>query len=87
MTLASGRRRDQVHSWMFRSLKPKTGRKEVTVSPSPAFSVKNQLASNGLEVVQPVFIPALKPTLHHSLSGDMTCPIRAQILFAQVQMS
>ena len=34
MTLASGRRRGAVHAWTFKSLKHKTGWKEVTVAPS-----------------------------------------------------
>ena len=39
---------------------------------------KNQLASDGPEVVQPVVIPDLKPSLNHSMSEDMTlCPVRA----------
>ena len=70
MTLASGRR--------FRSLKHKTGWKEVTVSPSLVFLAKNGLASDGPEVVQPVVIPALKASLDHSMSEDMTlCLVRA----------
>ena len=78
MTLASGRRRDEVHAWTFRSLKHKTGWKEVTVSPSSAFLAKTQLASDGPEVVQLVVVPALKPSLDHSMREDMTlCPVRA----------
>ena len=60
------------------SLKHKTGWKEVTVSPSLVFVAKNQLASDGLEVVELVVIPALKPSLDHSMSEDMTlCLVRA----------
>ena len=78
MTLASGRSRGEVHAWTFRSLKHKTGWKEVTVSPSSVFLAKNQLASEGPEVVEPVVIPALKPSLDSSMSEDMTlCPVRA----------
>ena len=77
MTLASGRSQE-VHAWTFRSLKHKTGWKEVIVFPSSVFLAKNQLASDGPEVVQPVVIPALKPSLNHSMSEDMTlCPVRA----------
>ena len=76
MTFASGRRRGEVHSWTFRSLKHKTGWKEVTISPFSPFLDKNQLASDGPEVVQPVVIPALKP--HNSMKEHMTlCPVRA----------
>ena len=78
MTLASGRRRGEVHAWTFRSLKHKTGWKEVTVSPSSVFLAKNQLASDGPSIVQPVVIPALKPSLDQSLTEDMTlCPVRS----------
>ena len=47
MSLASGRRRGEVHAWTLRSLKHKTGWKEVTVAPSSLFLTKNQLASDG----------------------------------------
>ena len=78
MTLASGGRRGEVHAWTFKSLKHKTGWKEVTVAPSSVFLAKNQLASDGPSIVQLVVIPALKPTLDHSLSEDMTlCPVRS----------
>ena len=66
LTLAFGRRRGKVHAWTFKSLKHKTGWKEVTVAPSSDFLAKNQLASDGPSIVQPVVIPALKPTLDHS---------------------
>ena len=56
MTLALGRRRGEVHAWTFKSLKHKTGWKEVTVAPSSVFLSKNQLASDGPNVVQPVVI-------------------------------
>ena len=78
MTLASGRRRGEVHAWIFKSLKHKTGWKEVTVAPSLVFLAKNQVASDGPSIVQPVVIPALKPTLDHSLTENMTlCPTRS----------
>ena len=51
MTLASGRRRGEVHAWTFRSLKHKTGWKEIAMSPSSVFLVKNQLASDEPEVL------------------------------------
>ena len=41
MTLASGRRRGEVQTCTFRSLKHKTGWKEVTVSPSSVLLAKN----------------------------------------------
>ena len=78
MTLASGRRRGEVHAWTFKSLKHKTGWKEVTVAPSTVFLAKNQLALDGPSVVQSVVIPTLKPTLDQPLTEDMTlCPVRS----------
>ena len=46
MALASGKRRVEVHAWTFSSLRHKPHWKEVTISPSPAFLAKNQLASD-----------------------------------------
>ena len=63
MTLASGRRRGEVHTWTFKSLKHRTGWKKITVAPSSVFWQK---LSDGSDV-QRMVIPALKPSLHHSL--------------------
>ena len=69
MALASGKRREEVHAWTFSSLRR---------SPSPAFLAKNQLASEGPDLIRPIVIPALKPFLNSDLSDDMTlCPFRA----------
>ena len=78
MALASGKRRGEVHSWTYSSLRHKPQWKEVTISPSPAFLAKNQLASDGPDLLKPVVIPALKPFLSSDLTEDMTlCPVRA----------
>ena len=78
MALASGKRREEVHSWTYSSLRHKPQWKEVTISPSPAFLAKNQLASDGPDLLRPVIIPALKPFLSLDLTEDMTlCPVRA----------
>ena len=78
MALASGKRRGEVHAWTFSSLRHKPHWKEITISPSPAFLAKNQLASEGPDLIRPIVIPALKPFLSSDLSDDMTlCPIRA----------
>ena len=78
MALASGKRRGEVHAWTFSSLRHKPHWREVTISPSPAFLAKNQLASEGPDLIRPIVIPALKPFLSSDLSDDMTlCPIRA----------
>ena len=78
MALASGKRRGEVHAWTFSSLRHKPHWKEVTISPSPAFLAKNQLASDCPDSLKPVVIPALKPFLSSDLTEDMTlCPVRA----------
>ena len=78
MALASGKKRGEVHAWTFASLRHKPHWKEVTFSRSPAFLAKNQLASEGPDLIRPVVIPALKPFLSSDLSEDRTlCPIRA----------
>ena len=78
MALASGKRRGEVHAWTFSSLRHKPHWKEVTISPSPAFLAKNQLASDCPDSLKPVVIPALKPFLSSDLTEDITLsPVRA----------
>ena len=78
MCLASGKRRGEVHAWTFNSLRYRSNWSQVTVAPSPAFLSKNQLASDGPEVVKPVVIPALSPNLDSTLKEDKSlCPVRA----------
>ena len=78
MTLASGRRRGEVHTWTLKSLKHKTGWKEIMVSPSSVSLAKNQLASDGPHVVQSVVISGQKPTLQDNSIDIMTlCPVGA----------
>ena len=70
LALASGQRRSEIHAWTFDSFSRKRDWSEVTFSPSTAFIAKNQLASEGPLAIQPVVIPALKPTLGPSLVQD-----------------
>ena len=78
LTLASGKRRGEIHAWTFSSLSYKENWSQVTIAPSTAFLAKNQLASDGPTVIKPVFIPALKPHLDSSLTQDRSlCPVRA----------
>ena len=72
MALASGKRWGEVHSLTYSSLGHKPHWKEVTISPSPAFLAKNQLASDGPDLLKPVVILALKPFLSSDLTEDMT---------------
>ena len=78
LTLASGKRRGEIHAWTFSSLSYKESWSQVTIAPSTAFLAKNQLASDGPTVIKPVVIPALKPHLDSSLTQDRSlCPVRA----------
>ena len=82
MALASGKRHSEIHAWTFDSFSRKRDWSEVTFSPSTAFIAKNQLASEGPLAIQPVVIPALKPTLDPSLMQDKSlCPVRALIYY------
>ena len=78
LALASGKRHNEIHAWTFDSFCRKKDWSEVTFSPSTAFIAKIQLASEGPLAIQPVVIPALKPTLDPSLVQDRSlCPVRA----------
>ena len=78
LALASGKRRSEIHAWTSNSFSRNRDWSEVTFSPSTAFIAKNQLASEGPLAIQPVVIPALKPTLDPSLIQDRSlCPVRA----------
>ena len=70
LTLASGKRRGEIHAWTFSSLSYKENWSQVTFAPSTAFLAKNQLDSDGPTAIKPVVIPALKPHLDSSLIQD-----------------
>ena len=77
LALASGKRRE-IHAWTHSSVSSRRNWSEVTVSPSPAFLAKNQLASDGPDSIKPVVIPALTTMLDSSLVEDKSlCPVRA----------
>ena len=78
MALASGKRRSEIHAWVFKNIRNQADWSKVSMYPSPSFLSKNQLARDGPASVAPVVIPALAPTLDRSLREDRTlCPIRA----------
>ena len=70
LTLASGKRRSEIHAWTFDSSSTKRDWSEVTFSPSTAFIAKNQLASEGPLAIQQVVIPILD-------QDKSLCPVRA----------
>ena len=78
MALASGKRRSEIHAWVFKNIRNQADWCKVSMYPSPSFLAKNQLARDGPQSVAPVEIPALAPTLDRSLKEDRTlCPVRA----------
>ena len=78
LALPSGKRRSEIHAWTHSSVSSRRNWSEVTVSPSPAFLVKNQLASDGPDSIKAVVIPALTTILDSSLVKDKSlCPVRA----------
>ena len=78
LSLASGKRRSEIHAWTHSSVSSRRDWSQVTLAPSPNFLAKNQLASEGPESIKPVIIPALSNILDHSLVEDMSlCPVRA----------
>ena len=78
MALASGKRRSEIHAWVFKNIRTQADGSKVSMYPSPSFLSKNQLARDGPSSVAPVVIPALAPTLDRSLKEDRTlCPVRA----------
>ena len=46
-SLASGKRRSEIHAWTHSSVSSRRNWSEVTVFPSPAFLAKNQFALDG----------------------------------------
>ena len=59
LALSSGKRMSEIHAWIHSYISSRRNWSEVTVSPSPAFLAKNQLASDGPDSIKPVVIPAL----------------------------
>ena len=78
LALGSGKRRSEIHAWLYKNIRHQENWSQVSLYPSPSFLCKNQLARDGPASVAPVVIPALAPTLDKSLSDDKSlCPVRA----------
>ena len=74
LTLASGKRRSEVHAWTHSSLSYKENWSQVTLVPSLPFWQRISWPA----AIKPVVIPALKPQLDRSLAQDRSfCPVRA----------
>ena len=78
LALGSGKRRSEIHAWLYKNIRHQENWSQVSLYPSPSFLSKNQLARDGPDSVAPVVIPVLAPTLDRSLSEDRSlCPVRA----------
>ena len=78
LALGSGKRRSEIHAWLFKNIRHQENWTQVSFYPSPSFISKNQLAKEGSASVAPVVIPALAPSLDRSLREDKSlCPVRA----------
>ena len=75
LALGSGKRRSEIHAWLFKNIRHQENWTQVSLYPSPMFLSKNQLAKEGPAAV---VIPALAPSLDKDLREDRSlCPVRA----------
>ena len=78
LALASGKRRSEIHAWLYKNIRHQENWSHGSLYPSPSFLSKNQLAREGPSSVAPVVIPALAPSLDNSLKEDKSlCLVRA----------
>ena len=78
VSLASGKRRSEIHALVRNRVRHSDKWAEVTLEPSPDFIAKNQLAKEGASCIKPVKIPSLSKHLDADLTEDRTlCPVRA----------
>ena len=78
LALGFGKRRSEIHAWLYKNIRRQENWSQVSLYPSPSFLSKNKLARDGPASVAPVVIPALAPTLDKFLSDDKSlCPVRA----------
>ena len=78
LALGSGKRRSEIHAWLYRNIRHQENWSQVSLYPSPSFLSKNQLVRDGPAAVAPVVISALAPSLDRSFKEDKSlCPVRA----------
>ena len=78
LALGSGKRRSEIHAWLYRNIRHQENWSQVSLYPSPSFLSKIQLARDEPAAVALVVIPALAPSLDRSLREDKSlCPVRA----------
>ena len=78
LTLASGRRRHEIHARVANKVSKLSQWEKVAWFPSSDFIAKNQLGRKGSQSVSPVTIPALTTIVDRQFKEDRTlCPVRA----------
>ena len=77
LSLASGSRRSEVHSWLHAGVKFSNGYSEASLMPSLDFLAKNQKASGKPSEFSPCIIPALSKIVDRDLPDRSLCPVRA----------
>jgi integrase len=78
VTLASGKRRSEIHALTRKSLKRDELWETVTLAPEMSFIAKTELVNRGSGILREVEIKALGPFLGHDMEEDrMLCPVRA----------
>ena len=78
VTLASGKRRSEVHALLHSRLRTDDNWSKVILEPSSHFIAKNQLSKEGTAVLQPIVLRSLSQTLSRELADDQSlCPVRA----------
>ena len=77
-TLATGKRRGEVHAILRSSLKRDEKWKTISVAPDISFIAKTELANRGCAVLKEIEIKALGSFLGQEMEDDYTlCPVRA----------
>ena len=78
LTLASGKRRSEIHAWVANKVSDLGQWEKVALFPSLDFIAKNQLATECPQSVSPVTIPALTTIVDRQFKEDWTiCLVRA----------
>jgi hypothetical protein len=78
ITLASGKRRSEVHALLHSRVRRDKNWSYVSLEPSSRFIAKNQIARNSVNILQPIIINSLSSTLSEELKDDrLLCPVRA----------
>ena len=78
LALGSGKKRSEIHAWLFKNIRHQENWSQFSLHPSPIFIYKNQLAKEGPAAVAPAVIPALAPLLDSTLQEDKSlCPLRS----------